>query len=152
MLNDDFKDILRIFLDEKVEFLIIGAYALAAHGLPRATGDIDFWVMPSPENASAVFRALTKFGAPMQEIDARDFEFEGVIYQIGVPPRRIDIVTEVSGLRFAEAFAKSDRLEFAGFDVRIPCVNDLITNKKATGRPKDLIDVEVLERFALGEG
>jgi len=151
MLNEDFKDMLRIFLDEKVEFLIIGAYALAAHGLPRATGDIDFWVMPSPENASAVLRALTKFGAPLQQISARDFEVEGTIFQIGVPPRRIDIVTEVSGLRFSEALEASVLLELAGFDVRIPCVKDLITNKKATGRPKDLIDVDVLERFALGE-
>lgn len=150
-LNKDFRDMLCIFLEEKVEFLIIGAYALAAHGLPRATGGIDFWVMPSPENASAVIRALTKFGAPLQKISAGDFEAEGTIFQIGVPPRRIDIVTEVTGLKFAEAFAASDVLDFAGFVVRVPCVKDLITNKKATGRPKDLIDVEVLERFALGE-
>lgn len=151
MLNEDFKDMLCALLDENVEFLIIGAYALAAHGLPRATGDIVIWVMPSPENASAVIRALTKFGASLQEIHARDFEAEGTIFQIGVPPRRIDIVTEVSGLHFSEALEGSVLLELAGFDVRIPSVEDLIVNKKASGRPKDLIDVEVLERFALGE-
>lgn len=109
---------------------------------------MDFWVAPTPENAAAVYRALIKYGAPVEQITPRDFETEGTIYQIGVPPYRIDIITSVTGLEFASAYKAAIRIDYAGFDVLVPCIDDLIANKKATGRPKDLVDVEVLESRA----
>ena len=98
MLNEDYKDMLQALADEKVRFLLVGAYALAAHGYIRATMDIDIWVMPSPGNAGAVLRALQRFGAPPHDLTAEDLQADGTIFQIGVAPRRIDILTTASGL------------------------------------------------------
>lgn len=144
-LNEDYSDMLRAFSDERVDYLLIGAHALAAHGIPRATGDIDFWVSPTSENAGAVYRALAKFGAPVEEISPEDFEEEDIVFQIGLPPYRIDVVTSVSGLNFQDAASRAVEADYEGFSVRVPCLDDLIANKKATGRLKDLADVEVLE-------
>jgi len=88
---------LQALADEKVRFLLVGAYALAAHGYPRATMDIDIWVMPSPDNADAVLRALRRFGTPLHNVTRGDFEEEGTAFQIGVAPRRIDLITTASG-------------------------------------------------------
>ena len=145
MLNEDYLDILQALADEKAEFLLIGAYALAAHGYPRATMDIDIWVMPSSKNAESVLRALTRFGAPLQNLTQQDLETDGTVFQIGVAPRRIDIITAASGLQFEEAFKNSIAVEIDGIQVHIPSRDDLIRNKKATGRTKDLADVEALE-------
>lgn len=145
MLNEDYKDILRALSDENVRFLLVGAYALAAHGYPRATMDIDIWVMPSPDNADAVLRALRRFGASMQNLTKEDLQKDGTIFQIGVAPRRIDIITAASGLQFEPAYQHSIQLNIEGMAVRIPSIDDLILNKKATGRTRDLADVEILE-------
>ncbi len=148
MLNEDYKDMLQALVDEKVEFLLVGAYALAAHGYPRATMDIDVWVMPSPENADAVMRALHRFGAPLHDLSKADLETDGTVFQIGVAPRRIDVITAASGLRFDEAFSRSMAVEIEGIEVRVPSVPDLIRNKRASGRTKDLADAEALESLA----
>ena len=145
MLNEDYKDILRALCDEKARFLLVGAYAMAAHGFPRATMDIDIWIMPSPQNADSVFRALQHFGAPLFNLTKEDLIKDGTIFQIGVAPRRIDIITTASGLRFEETYARSLVLDIEGIEVRIPSLDDLITNKKASGRTKDLADAEALE-------
>jgi hypothetical protein len=145
MLNEDYRDILQSLADEQAKFLLVGAYALAAHGYPRATMDIDIWVMPSPDNAEAVLRALRRFGAPTSELTVTDLQNGDTIFQIGVAPRRIDIITGVSGLRFDEAFANSVEIDIEGLKLRIPSVDDLIINKRASGRTKDLADVEALE-------
>jgi hypothetical protein len=145
MLNEDYKDMLQVLAAEKVKFLLVGAYALAAHGYPRATMDIDIWIMPSPGNAAAVMRALERFGAPLRELSASDFQMEGVIFQVGVAPRRIDILTTVDGLNFDDAFAHSTVVEIEGIEIHIPSVTDIIINKRASGRTKDLADVEMLE-------
>jgi len=145
MLNEDYKDMLQALSDEKVEFLLVGAYALAAHGYPRATMDIDIWVMPSPKNADAVLRALQRFGAPLHNLTKEDLYRDDTIFQIGVAPRRIDIITTASGLRFEEAFSRSIPVVFDGINVHIPSIDDLIRNKKASGRTKDLADAEALE-------
>ncbi len=145
MLNEDYKDMLHALSDEKVRFLLIGAYALAAHGYPRATMDIDIWVMPSPHNAEAVLRALRRFGAPLHNLTKEDLQKDGTIFQIGVAPRRIDILTAASGLQFEEAYGSSLSVNIEGIEVHIPSINDLIRNKKASGRTKDLADVEALE-------
>jgi hypothetical protein len=145
MLNEDYRDMLLALADEKVRFLLVGAYALAAHGYPRATMDIDIWVMPSPENADAVLRALRRFGAPLQDLTREDLQTDGTIFQIGVAPRRIDIITAASGLRFEEAFECSLAMEIEGIAVHVPSLEDLIRNKRASGRTKDLADAEALE-------
>ncbi|MCP3890926.1 MAG: hypothetical protein GY702_18945, partial [Desulfobulbaceae bacterium] len=93
MLNEDYRDILHALSDENVRFILVGAYALAAHGYPRATMDIDIWVMPSQDNAEAVLRALRSFGSPLHNLTQKDLEVDGTIFQIGIAPRRIDIIT-----------------------------------------------------------
>ncbi len=96
MLNEDYKDMLHALSVEKAKFILVGAYALAAHGYPRATMDIDIWVKPSPKNADAVLRALRRFGAPLHNLTREDLQKDGTIFQIGVAPRRIDIITEAA--------------------------------------------------------
>jgi len=130
---------------------LIGAYALAAHGYPRATMDIDLWVMPTRENAEAVLRALRRFGAPLHDLTREDLERDGTIFQIGVAPRRIDIMTTASGLKFDEAFAHAIPIMIEGLEVFVPSVADLIRNKRATGRTKDLADAEALENLGDSE-
>ena len=149
MLNEDYKEMLQCLADEHVKFLIVGAYALAAHGYPRATMDIDVWVMPSPENGEAVLRALRRFGAPLNNLTITDLQKDDTIFQIGIAPRRIDIITGASGLRFEDAFTRSIEINIEGMPVRIPSVDDLIRNKRASGRTKDLADVEALELLKL---
>ncbi|MEW5767678.1 MAG: DUF6036 family nucleotidyltransferase [bacterium] len=145
MLNEDYRDMLHALSDEKVKFLLVGAYALAAHGYPRATMDIDIWVMPSPQNADAVLRALRRFGAPLHTLTKEDLQKDGIVFQIGVAPRRIDIITAASGLQFEETYGRSLSVNIEGIEVHIPSIDDLIRNKRAVGRTKDLADAEVLE-------
>ena len=151
MLNEDYKDMLHALSDEKVKFLLVGAYALAAHGYPRATMDIDIWVMPSPENADAVLRALLRFGAPLQNLTKEDLQKDGTVFQIGVAPRRIDIITAATGLQFEETYRNSISINIEAVEVHIPSINDLIRNKRATGRTKDLADAETLEAIKNSE-
>ena len=106
-MNPDFVELLRAFVEAKVRFLVVGAYALALHGRPRATGDLDLWVEATPENAPRVLQALRAFRAPLDQITEADFARPGIVFQIGLPPRRIDLLTELTGLDFTEAW--SDR-------------------------------------------
>ncbi|MBU2623476.1 MAG: hypothetical protein KKD92_14290 [Proteobacteria bacterium] len=145
MLNEDYKDMLLALSGEKVKFLLVGAYALAAHGYLRATIDIDIWIMPSPQNADAVLRALRRFGAPLNNLTREDLLKEGTVFQIGVAPRRIDIITAASDLRFEETYGRALITKIEGIEVHIPSIDDLIRNKKASGRTKDLADAEELE-------
>jgi len=145
MLNEDYRDILHVLSEEKVKFILVGAYALAAHGYPRATMDIDIWVMPSPENADAVLRALSRFGAPLHNLTKEDLLKDGTIFQIGIAPKRIDITTSASKLQFETTYQNSISIGIEGIEVRIPSIDDLILNKKAIGRTKDLADTEAPE-------
>ena len=151
MLNEDYKDMLHALSEEKVRFLLVGAYALAAHGYPRATMDIDIWVMPSPQNADAVLRALHRFGAPLHNLSKEDLQKDETIFQIGVAPRRIDIITSASGLQFENTYEKSLSLNIEGIELHIPSIDDLIRNKRAVGRTKDMADVEALESLKNSE-
>ena len=145
MLNPDYSDILSAFNDEKVEYLLVGAYALAAHGLPRATGDIDLWVKRSSENARRLLRALAGFGAPLTEVSEQDFVTPEVVFQMGVAPRRIDILTSISGVTFEEAWPEREEIDIES--IRIPVISrpHLIRNKRSTGRLKDQADAIWLE-------
>ena len=144
-MNPDFLDLLRAFVDAEVRFLIVGAYALALHGRPRATGDLDVWVDATDENAARVMRALAAFGAPLSELSVDDFARPGVTYQIGVPPGRIDILTDLTGLSFADAWP--DRITRPFGDVEVDFIGraSFLRNKRAVGRPKDLGDIEGME-------
>jgi hypothetical protein len=143
-MNPDFLDLLRAFGAADVRFLVVGAYALAIHGRPRATGDLDLWVDATPDNASRMMRALAAFGVPLSAIAEADFAAPGVTYQIGVDPGRIDILTELSGLTFAEAWPTRIRAPFGDVDVDVIGRDAFIRNKRATGRAKDLGDIEGL--------
>lgn len=145
MLNEDYKEMLLALSGEKVRYLLVGAYAMAAHGYPRATMDIDLWVEPSHENAEAVLRALRLYGAPLHDLTIADLVKDNTVFQIGVAPRRIDIVTGATGLTFDEAYANSIVANPDGIELRALSLDDLIKNKKATNRAKDQVDVELLE-------
>lgn len=147
--NDDFVDVVAALAAERCAFVIVGAHALAAHGAPRATGDLDVFVRPDPENAGRVYRALQAFGAPLAAHGVRpeDFARPGTVYQLGLPPRRIDVLTEISGLTFEEAVAEVVVGHLGPHEVRCLGLDAMIKNKRAAGRAKDLADAEVLEEL-----
>lgn len=147
-LPDDFRDLLVELADEGARFLVVGGYAVAAHGHPRATKDIDVWVEPTAANAKRVYAALARFGAPMDQfaVSVDDFErYDGVL-QLGVPPLRIDILTRIGGVTFTDAWDARLELDLDGRKIPVLGRRSLIDNKKFTGRTQDLADVEALER------
>lgn len=152
-LNEDFRDLLVLLADAGVEFVIVGAYALAFHGAPRASGDIDLFVRPSAVNAGRVFDVLVRFGAPLQSagVAAADFAQPGAVYQIGLPPRRIDLLTEISGVTFDEAWASRTAAEVEGRTVSFIGREALIKNKEASGRLQDVADVARLRKTRPGQ-
>ena len=143
-MNEDYKDILSALLAQKAEFLLVGAYAMAAHGFPRATMDIDLWVNPNHDNAQKIYQALEIFGAPLDQVSVDDLETTGLVFQIGVAPRRIDILTSITGVEFDEALASANLIDIDGNPIFVLSAKHLIQNKQQTGRSKDLADVELL--------
>jgi hypothetical protein len=146
VLNPDYRDMLSAFTDAGVEYLVIGAYALAAHGHPRATGDLDLWVRPTPDNAERVMTALSAFGAPLTDVSHEDFETPDTVLQIGVSPRRIDILTTIEGVRFDDAWPGRVEIEVEDVPVSVIGREHFIQNKEALGRPQDRADVERLRK------
>ncbi len=146
MLNPDFKDMLYALSARKVDFLLVGAYAMATHGLPRATGDLDLWIRPTRENASRVMKALADFGAPLSELSLDDLATEGIVFQIGVQPNRIDLLTKISGVDFDQAYNHRLVIELDGLSIPVIGRQELIINKLATDRPKDRLDAELLAK------
>lgn len=148
-MNEDFLELLSSLLGAEARFLVIGAYAVGVHGRPRATKDLDVWIDATAENAPRVLEALRKFGAPLGDLSSSDLDHVGTGFKMGIPPRRIDILTQIEGLTFAEAWPNRIEAEF-GEGVRCPVIGlaDILTNKRAAGRPQDLADVAVLERIA----
>lgn len=145
MLNQDFIDILSAFSEEKVEFLVVGGYAVAFHGFVRGTGDFDLWIRVSDQNAERTWSALERFGAPLFNLKKDDLKVHGMVFQMGMPPNRIDIINKVDGIDFEDAWPARTYVEFSG--LRIPVISkpDLLTNKRAMNRPKDLADIAWLE-------
>jgi hypothetical protein len=144
MLNQDYLDMLSILNGEGVEFVVVGAYALAVHGFPRATGDLDILVAPTAENSPKVLAGLKRFGAPTSGLAADAFAEPGVVFQVGIAPRRIDIITEIDGVPFREAAADATVVGVEGLQVPFLSKSNLIRNKQATGREKDRLDAEML--------
>lgn len=147
MLNKDYKEMLQLLSDEGAEYFVVGAYALAAHGYPRATGDLDIWIRASVRNANKVYTALRKFGAPLEHLAEKDLTSEDLVFQIGVAPRRIDILTGISGVAFDEANADKIFLKIDGLQVPFISAAKLIKNKEATGRPRDIDDAAQLRKL-----
>src|SRR5436190_17212632 len=145
-MNPDFRDLLAAFNASGVEFLVVGAHALAAHGLVRATKDLDLWVRAAPTNAPKVMAALADFGAPLQDLTVDDLSRPGLIFQIGVEPIRIDVITAIDGVDFPDAWAQRISARFADQEAAVLSRDHLLTNKRAAGRLQDLLDVKCLDK------
>lgn len=144
-LNPDFKEFLTLLLDENVEFVLIGGYAVAYHGYPRFTGDMDILLSRSTENATKVLKVLGRFGFGSLQITNSDLETEGNVIQLGFPPVRIDLITSIDGVENSELFHGRIEGDFYGLKVPIIAKEHLIRNKRATGRVQDLLDLENLD-------
>jgi predicted nucleotidyltransferase len=147
-LPDDFRDVLLELADAGADFVVLGGHAVAFHGHPRATKDLDILVRATAENAERVYRALAAFGAPLESFDVgvRDFATYDGVLQIGLPPRRIDVLNRADGITFDEAIIAGDGFTLEGRRVPVIGRDALLKNKRAAGRAQDLADVEVLER------
>lgn len=145
-MNADFRDLLVALSAEEAEYLVVGAYALAAHGLPRATGDLDVWVNPTLANAERVWRALQKFGAPLQDLRLVDLQTPDIVFRMGLPPSQIDVLTSITGVSFDRDWSQRVETLVFGVSSQILSRSDQIQNKRATGRPKDALDADWLER------
>ncbi|MGH7829479.1 MAG: hypothetical protein ACREP8_04820 [Candidatus Binatia bacterium] len=144
-MNRDFRDLLAEFNAQAVEYLVVGAHALAAHGHVRATKDLDVWVRPEAENAKRVLKALRAFGAPLHDLTEADLTKPGLVFQIGLPPVRIDVLTAIDGVDFAEAWPVRLLTKFADQPAAVLSKKHLIQNKRASGHTQDLADIERLE-------
>lgn len=143
-MNRDFIDMLSALSAAGAEFLVVGAHALAAHGTPRATGDLDIWVRNSRENAERVLDALRTFGAPLCDLNVEDLCRPDTVFQIGLPPSRIDILSGISGVAFEKAWPRRLEVPVGPLTIAVIGREDFIANKKASGRPKDLSDLTLL--------
>ena len=146
-LNRHFCDLLSAFNAAKVRYLVVGAYVLSYYGRPRTTGDLDLWVDSTAANAQRVFRALGNFGAPLEGISPSDFSSPGTVFQIGVAPSRIDVLTSLTGLRFPTAWNNRLRARYGKIPISFLSERDFIRNKRAVGRTRDLADAEEVERL-----
>jgi hypothetical protein len=145
-MNPDFAEMLSALSAAGAEYIIVGAFAVAAHGNPRSTGDIDIWVRPTRENAERVLTALRAFGAPLFDLTVDDLADEQTVFQIGVAPVRIDILAGIDGVSFEDAWTRRVMVELGSTRAAVLSLVDLAANKRAAGRPKDLVDLEWIER------
>lgn len=146
MLNEDYKEILQILLSNKAKFLVVGAYAMGAYGYPRATGDLDIWVEASAENSKNIYKSISEFGAPLSDITEETLTEKGIIFQIGIAPRRIDIITHIDGVIFEEAYKTKEFIEIENLRVPFLSKENLIKNKESTNREKDRLDADYLKK------
>ncbi len=143
--NSDFGDLLRAFANEGVRYLIVGGYAMIHHTEPRFTKDLDLWVDRKKRNAERVYRALSRFGAPLEDVSEADFMNPSVIFQVGVEPNRVDIIMSVLGLSFDSAWRRRVRGTYDGMPIPVLSKADLVKNKAALNRPRDQLDVLALK-------
>ena len=143
-LPRDFSDFLRLLNSARVEYLLVGGYAVGLHGYPRATGDMDILVAADPENAEKVVRVLLDFGFSPDTINQEMFEKQRQVVRMGRPPVAIDVLTSASGIDFSECYSRRQQRTIDGVEVSVIDLADLRTNKQASGRPKDLDDLENL--------
>ncbi|MBI1948733.1 MAG: hypothetical protein HYS27_23810 [Deltaproteobacteria bacterium] len=146
-LHRDYQDMLEALARTGAEFVVLGGHAVAAHGFVRATKDLDILVRPSRENGERVVLALARYGAPLLGVTADDFAAEGLVFQVGVAPRRIDLLTAATGLSFDEALAGHLEVQSGTVSIPIVSLHALLKNKRATDRPEDRRDVRELEKL-----
>lgn len=143
-LNPDFLELLREFGAHEVRYMVVGGIAFSAHAVPRYTKDLDVWIDAAPDNAVRAWNALAKFGAPLRELTPADLATPGTYYQVGVPPRRIDVLNQLVGVSFEEAWPRRVEVEYGGIEVHVIGREDLIRNKRASNRPSDRQDLRKL--------
>ncbi|HEX9147898.1 MAG TPA: hypothetical protein VF958_01930 [Thermoanaerobaculia bacterium] len=143
--NPHFSDLLSEFNAARVRYLVVGAHVLSYYGRPRTTGDLDLWVDPAPENAQRVFGAIARIGAPLEGITIEDFVRPGTVFQVGVAPSRIDVMTSLTGLNFTNAWKGRRRARYGENPISVLSERDFIRNKRAVGRTRDLADAEEVE-------
>ena len=143
-VNSDFSDLLRIFNDNNVRYLVIGGYAVVQYAEPRFTKDLDIWISTDSTNAQSVYTALHEFGAPLAGLTPKDFSEDGFFFQMGVPPVRVDVLMGIPGVQFEECWKRRTEMDFDGLLVSFISKEDLIAAKQASGRPQDLIDADML--------
>ena len=143
-VQKDFRDLLKLLNDHEVKFMIVGGYALAFHGAPRFTGDIDIFIKPDSENAQRVFDALSDFGFKSLDLSPDDFQKPDKVVQLGVPPVRIDLITSISGVAWKDADSSKESGPFGDISVYYIGKTQFVNNKRAIGRKKDLADIEAL--------
>ena len=144
-MDSNYLDMLKCLNKAGVDYIMVGGWAVNLHGYVRATIDLDIWILADQENARKVYAALGEFGAPLGEVKPEDFAQHGTIFQIGVAPCRIDVINKIDGVKYAEASPRAIQKTIEGVPVRIISREDLIVNKRASGRTKDLADAEILE-------
>jgi len=145
MLSRDFKEFVELLIKNKVEYLIVGGYAVAIHGYPRYTGDLDLWLNPTPENAKSIVKTVNEFGFSSFNLTESDFTKPGNVIQLGYPPLRIDLLTEVDGVSFNECFINRKEVEMENLIVNFIGYEDLLKNKRESGRLRDIDDIENLQ-------
>jgi hypothetical protein len=144
MLSKDFKDFVKLLIKNKVEYLIVGGYAVGVHGYPRFTGDLDIWLKPSVENAKLILACVNQFGFSSFNLSVNDFTKEGNVIQLGYPPLRIDLLTKIDGVEFDECFKNKLVVQIEELSVYFIGYQDLLKNKKESGRRRDLDDIDNL--------
>lgn len=144
MFSQDFKEFVELLINHKVDYLIVGGYAVGFHGHPRYTGDLDIWLNPTADNADRILSCVNEFGFASFGLKRDDFTKEGNIIQLGYPPLRIDLLTQIDGVTFSECYQNKIQVEIDGLNVNFIGYNDLLKNKKESGRLRDLDDIENL--------
>jgi hypothetical protein len=145
MLSRDFKEFVELLIKNKAEYLIVGGYAVAIHGYPRYTGDLDIWLNPTPENAKSIVKTVNEFGFSSFNLTESDFTKPGNVIQLGYPPLRIDLLTELDGVSFNECFINRKEVEMENLIVNFIGYEDLLKNKRESGRLRDMDDIENLQ-------
>jgi predicted nucleotidyltransferase len=145
MFSQDFKEFIQLLIKNKAEYLIVGGYAVGIHGYPRYTGDLDIWLNSTAENAALILKSVNEFGFSSFKLTQEDFIKPGNVVQLGYPPLRIDLLTEIDGVTFNECFENRKMVAIDGLIVNFIGYSDLLKNKKESGRPKDIGDIDNLK-------
>ncbi len=145
MLSQDFREFIELLIKNKAEYLIVGGYAVGIHGHPRYTGDLDIWLNPTLQNAAQILKSINEFGFSSFKLTIEDLTKPGNVIQLGHPPFRIDLLTEIDGVTFEECFINRKEVKIEDIKVNFIGYNDLLKNKKETGRPRDIDDIDNLK-------
>ena len=145
MFSQDFREFIELLIKNKAEYLVVGGYAVGIHGHPRYTGDLDIWLNATPHNAERILSSVNEFGFSSFKLTLEDFTKPGNVIQLGYPPLRIDLLTEIDGVSFEECFRNRKEVSIDNLIVHFIGYEDLLKNKKESGRPRDIDDIDHLK-------